>query len=86
MCLIKLGEEFRFQKLKSTVNVLICRQLLKVLELHQKTGNNEPPIGLLTGTHRDTWSDLYKYMSELDQTNKVSFETIQKALVFIFHS
>ena len=54
-------------------------QLLSVLNLH-KSASKEPSIGLLTGTHRDTWARLHAYLSKLDPMNQESFKWIETAL------
>ena len=79
----KMVKELLFQRLKSNLKFTYKRQLIKVVELHSRSQTIEAPVGLLTGTHRDTWSGLYKHLYDLDPTNRKSFETIQSALVNI---
>jgi hypothetical protein len=42
--------------------------------------NKEAPIGLLTGTQRDTWTELHGHLSALSPQNKESFTLIETAL------
>ena len=59
---------------------LMSRQLQKVLDHAQQDASKEAPIGILTGTHRDTWAALHEHLEKLDPVNRKSFELIETAL------
>ncbi|CAG8478564.1 8345_t:CDS:10 [Dentiscutata erythropus] len=58
----------------------IKRQLQSVVDQVNNTTELQPPIGLLTGEHRDTWATARKKLESLSAENKTSFEAIDTAL------
>ncbi|CAG8607451.1 18029_t:CDS:10 [Gigaspora rosea] len=58
----------------------IKRQLQFVVDQVNNTTELQPPIGLLTGEHRDTWATARKNLESSSAENKISFEAIDTAL------
>lgn len=57
------------------------RQLERVKQqVRSDMAKREAPIGLLTGTQRDTWTELHGHLSSLSPQNKESFALIETAL------
>ena len=57
------------------------RQLERVKQqVRSDIAKREAPIGLLTGTQRDTWAELHGHLSALSPQNKESFAFIETAL------
>ncbi|CAG8438165.1 3646_t:CDS:10 [Scutellospora calospora] len=58
----------------------IKRQLISVADQVNGTKELQPPIGLLTGEHRDTWATARKKLESSSTVNKISIEAIDTAL------
>ncbi|CAG8831433.1 36867_t:CDS:10, partial [Gigaspora margarita] len=58
----------------------IKRQLRSVVDQVNNTTELQPPIGLLTGEHRDTWATARKKLETSSVENKINFEAIDTAL------
>ncbi|CAG8485294.1 11681_t:CDS:10 [Cetraspora pellucida] len=58
----------------------IKRQLQLVVDQVNNATELQPPIGLLTGEHRDTWATARKKLESSSAENKISFEAIDTAL------
>ncbi len=57
------------------------RQLERVKQqVRSDMAKREAPIGLLTGTQRDTWTELHGHLSSLSPQNKESLALIETAL------
>lgn len=60
---------------------MIENQLWAVVEdVEKNTADRQPPIGLLTGEHRDTWSKAREHLVQLNDLNKHSLSLIETAL------
>ncbi|KAI8615629.1 acyltransferase ChoActase/COT/CPT [Chytriomyces sp. MP71] len=59
----------------------IERQLWAVLaDVTNASNKMQPPIGLLTAEHRDTWATEHEYLERLSPENENSFRLIETAL------
>jgi hypothetical protein len=56
------------------------RQLESVIQQVYSEASKEAPIGIFTGTHRDTWAELHGHLCQLSPQNKESFGQIETAL------
>ncbi|CAG8462315.1 479_t:CDS:10 [Dentiscutata heterogama] len=61
----------------------IKRQLQSIVDQVNNTTELQPPIGLLTGEHRDTWATARKKLESSSAENKISFEAIDTSLFCI---
>ncbi|KAH9275992.1 hypothetical protein BSLG_004468 [Batrachochytrium salamandrivorans] len=61
----------------------IHRQLCDIVVDVEKSTHMEPPIGVFTGHHRDTWAKWHKYLVELGGNNTESFKWIDTALLTV---
>ncbi|KAJ3390111.1 hypothetical protein HDU84_007936 [Entophlyctis sp. JEL0112] len=59
---------------------LIDRELWKVIEAVKTSRSAEPPVGILTGEHRDTWAIAHEHLARLDPQNRASFGIIETAI------
>ncbi|KAI8925851.1 Choline/Carnitine o-acyltransferase-domain-containing protein [Entophlyctis helioformis] len=55
-------------------------RLLFAVGQDSQESESQPPIGLLTAGHRDTWAKAYSHMQSLSQANRDSFSIINDAL------
>ncbi|RKO86040.1 acyltransferase ChoActase/COT/CPT [Blyttiomyces helicus] len=58
----------------------IERQLQAVVDAVSTTADVQPPVGLFTGVHRDTWAEVHKHLEDISPVNKASFHTIETSL------
>ncbi|KAJ3063529.1 hypothetical protein HDU98_000685 [Podochytrium sp. JEL0797] len=57
----------------------IEKQLWSIIESVKKDAS-QPPVGILTAEHRDTWSLAHEHLEKLDPQNKKSFSILETAL------
>ncbi|KAJ3097428.1 hypothetical protein HDU97_004876 [Phlyctochytrium planicorne] len=53
---------------------------LAAIDADSKGTTTQPPIGVLTAGHRDTWFKAFKHLTEINSANVESFEKIKTAL------
>ncbi|KAJ3351938.1 hypothetical protein HDU83_008461 [Entophlyctis luteolus] len=58
----------------------IEKELWKVIEAVKTSRSAEPPVGILTGEHRDTWAIAHEHLARLDPQNRASFGIIETAI------
>ncbi|KAJ3130952.1 hypothetical protein HK100_007108 [Physocladia obscura] len=58
----------------------IEKQFWKVIEAVKSNKELQPPVGILTCEHRDTWADAHEHLIHLEKQNKDSFAIIESAL------
>ena len=87
IAVIRRGRFYEFEVVNASGEFLSAADMQKQFERIQKladqAGDEEYPVGILTGENRDTWADARETIIKASPANQKALERIQSAIVVV---